>query len=393
MLEMNVTLKRGSFDLAANLSLREAGSGVFGPSGAGKSTVLHLIAGTLQPHDGRIVLDGKTLFDSRKGIMVPREQRPVGAVLQHDQIPAGRRVQDTLLTAYERTPRPRRMLRLGTLIDLLELRNVLPRFTQELSAGETQRLALARALLKSHRMLLLDEPFAPLGAGLRAQLRPLLRRIQTELGISALYASHSFGELLELTDRLIVMANGRILSNGTLRQVAADEAAMRVLGLRQVDNILSATVQRHEVEDGYTLASTFGIELALPLRSHLVPGGPIHVSVRAGDIALSRQFLAGVSIQNQIKGRVCALIPTGDSVLVQVDCGTTLLAGITPKAIRDMALAEGDEVYCLAKTQSFRYLDDSGDMQECRWMQAEPARACVLDFAFIQNRGMHCSHL
>jgi molybdate transport system ATP-binding protein len=389
MLEMNVTLKRGHFVLATALSLKEAGTGVFGPSGAGKSTVLHLIAGTLQPQEGRIVLDGKTLFDSRKGIMVPREQRPVGAVLQHDQLQAGQKVRDTLLAAHERTPRLRRLLRLGTLIDLLELKPVLTRYTHELSAGETQRLALARALLKSPRLLLLDEPFAPLGVGLRAQLRPLLRRIQGELGISALYASHSFGELLELTDRLIVMANGRVLSNGTLRQVAADEAAMQALGLRQVDNILSATVLGHDAEDGYTLASTFGIELALPLRDHLVPGSPIHVSVRAGDIALSRQFLTGISIQNQIKGRVCALIPTGDSVLVQVDCGTTLLAGITPRALRDMALREGDEVYCLAKTQSFRYLNDSDNLPESRWLQAEPSQAGVLDFAFFQNRARH----
>ena len=84
LLEMNVKLRRGHFDLATNLSISELSSGLFGKSGAGKSTVLGLIAGTIQPQSGHIVLDGKILFDSRKGIMMPREQRPVGAVLQAD---------------------------------------------------------------------------------------------------------------------------------------------------------------------------------------------------------------------------------------------------------------------------------------------------------------------
>ena len=84
LLEMNVKLRRGYFDLTTQLSISDASVGLFGKSGAGKSTVLGLIAGTIQPQSGHIILDGKILFDSRKGIMMPREQRPIGAVLQID---------------------------------------------------------------------------------------------------------------------------------------------------------------------------------------------------------------------------------------------------------------------------------------------------------------------
>ena len=84
LLEMNVKLRRGHLDLITQLSMSDSSVGLFGKSGAGKSTVLGLIAGTIQPQSGHIVLDGKILFDSRKGIMMPREQRPVGAVLQAD---------------------------------------------------------------------------------------------------------------------------------------------------------------------------------------------------------------------------------------------------------------------------------------------------------------------
>ena len=358
MLEMSVNLRRGQFELMADLSMNDANTGVFGVSGAGKSTVLGLIAGALQPQSGRIVLDGKTLFDSGKGIMMPREFRPVGAVLQSDRIESRERVKDGLQSLFDRIPRPRRALRLGQLTELIDLGKLLDRNTDELSAGEGQRLALARALLKSPRLLLLDEPFATLGHGFRSQVQSLLRRVQTELGIPSLYASHSLGEILDLTDRLIVMEDGRVLGCGTLGQLARDGSSTQALGLRQMENILPAKVVSHQIEDGCTLATSFGIPLMLPLRYHLAPGSPVHVSIRPGDIALSRQYLPGISIQNQMKGRICALVPTGGSVMVQVDCGTTVLAGITLRACREMAMREGEEVYCLAKTQSFSYLGE-----------------------------------
>jgi molybdate transport system ATP-binding protein len=393
MLEMNVTLRRGKFALATELFMRNANTGIFGASGAGKSTVLGLIAGTLQPQKGRIVLDGKTLFDSHKGIMMPREFRPVGAVLQNDRAEPRQKVKHGLHSLYDRIPRLRRALKLGDLIELMDLGKLLDRFTDELSAGESQRLALVRALLKSPRLLLLDEPFAPLGRGFRSQLQPLLRRVQSELGIPTLYASHSLGEILDLTDRLIVMKEGRVLGNGTLRQVIRDEDSARALGLRQVENVLPARVIDHQIEDGCTLATTFGIELALPLRPHLAPGSQVHVSVRPGDIALSRHYLAGISIQNQMKGRICAVVPAEGSLLVQVDCGTTLLAGITPRAFRDMALREGEEVYCLAKTQSFAYLGDAARTEfgegDDSGLRASPAKSVWLDLALFPQRGDH----
>ena len=85
-------------------------------------------------------------------------------------------------------------------------------------------------------------------------------------------------------------------------------------------------------------------------------GSQTQVSIRAKDIALSRSYISGISIQNQIKGRICALIPSGESMIVQVDCGSTLLAEITPGACREMALQEGQDIYCLIKTHSITYL-------------------------------------
>jgi molybdate transport system ATP-binding protein len=359
LLEMNVSLRRGNFDLTTHLAVSEASTGLFGTSGAGKSTLLGLIAGTLQPESGRIVLDGKTLFDSQKGIIVPREQRPIGSVLQQDSIQGGATVKDSLRAVYDRTLKQRRLFKPGRLVGLLELEGVLSQRADQLSAGERQRVALACALLKSPRLLLLDEPFAPLGHACKTHLLPLLRRVSDEFGLPLLYASHSLGEILELTNQLIVLANGRVLRNGIFRDLAREESLRGYLGVRQIENVLSVTIHSHDAEAGCTFAKTYGTELALPLRPQLPVDSEVQLSIRSCDIALSRHYLTGISIQNQLKGRICALVPMGESVLVQIDCGSTLLAGITPRACQDMDLHEGDTVYCLAKTHSFCYLAES----------------------------------
>jgi molybdate transport system ATP-binding protein len=356
LLEMNVKLHRGHFDLTTRLSISDSSVGLFGKSGAGKSTILGLIAGTLQPQSGHIVVDGKILFDSRKGIMMPREQRPVGAVLQIDCADSAATVRNNLTDAYNRTLKQRRIFKLNHLIGLLDLEPILDHPIELLSAGERQRVALARSLLKSPRLLLLDETFAAIGNGYRTQLLPILKLLQDELDLPVLYASQSLGEILELTDRLIMLEQGKVLHNGSLIEVAKQQGMLRYLGIRQIDNILPVTIRSHDYLAGCSQAHNFGLPLTLPLRPHLTIGSQAQVSIRANDVALSRNYIDGISIQNQIKGRICALIPSGESLIVQVDCGSTLLAEITPGACQAMALQEGEIIYCLIKTHSIAYL-------------------------------------
>lgn len=356
LLEMNVKLHRSHFDLNTQLSINDSSVGLFGKSGAGKSTVLGLIAGTIQPQSGQIVLDGKILFDSRKSIIMPREQRPVGAVLQIDFLHSAETVRDNLAVVFNRTLKHRRIFKLDFLIDLLELGPILDHAIAQLSVGEHQRVALARSLLKSPRLLLLDETFAVIGNTYRIQLLPILKRLQNELGLPVLYASQSLGEILGLTDQLIVLEQGKVLHNGLLLEIAKQHGMLRYLGIRQIDNILPVTISGHDRLSGCCLAHSFGLPLTLPLRDHLAVGCQTQVSIRANDIALSRSYINGISIQNQIKGRICALIPSGESLIVQVDCGGTLLAEITPGACRDMSLQEGEDIYCLIKTHSIAYL-------------------------------------
>lgn len=358
LLEMNVTLRRGHFNLTTQLSVNDASVGLFGQSGAGKSTVLGLIAGVLQPQSGHIILDGKILFDSRKGIIVPREQRPIGTVMQSDCHDVTETVRDYLAATYARTLKQRRLFKPDYVTDLLELGSILDQSIEHLSVAERQRVAIARSLLKSPKLLLLDETFSTIGTGYRGQLLPILKHLQDEFDLPAMYASQSLSDILDLTDQLIVMERGQVLQCGSLQEVAKQHDILRYLGIRQIDNILPVTLIEHDYQSGYSVANSFGLRLALPLRRQIAIGSQTQISIRANEIALSHHYIEGISIQNQIKGRICALIPQGESVIVQVDCGRALLVEITPGACRDMALQEGSIVYCLIKTHAIIYLAD-----------------------------------
>ncbi|BBL58604.1 molybdenum ABC transporter ATP-binding protein [Methylomonas koyamae] len=362
LLDVNVKLRRGHFDLATQMSIDDASVGLLGKSGAGKSTLLSLIAGTLQPQSGHISLNGKILFDSKKGIVMPREQRPIGAVLQTDCADIAETVRNTLQATYFRTLKQRRLFKPDYLINLLELGGILDNPVQLLSGGERQRVALARSLLKSPKLLLLDETFATIGDAYRMQLLPILKRLLDEFGLPVLYASQSVGEIIELTDQLVVLEHGQVMRSGSLRDIAKQHGVLRYLGVRQIDNILPITIRHHDFQAGCSLADSAGATLILPLRPNFAVGSQTQISIRANDIALSRAYIDGISIQNQLKGRICALIPNGESLIVQIDCGGTLLAEITPGACSNMGLGEGDIVYCLIKTHAIVYLAELDDL-------------------------------
>lgn len=355
LLEMNVSLRRGNFDLTADLSVQDENIGLLGRSGAGKSTMLGLLTGTMRPESGRIVLDGKTLFDSRKGIFIPREQRPVGAVLQNDTLHSGETVKECLSSAYERTLKQRRRFQPDHLIDFLHIGHLLNRPIASLSTGERQRVLLANALLKSPRLLLLDDPLATMGHDVSNVLTPFLKRVASELRLPLVYASQTLGDMLEFSEKVAVMDQGRVVRLGLLNDLLREVGMIQKIGLSQFENKMRATIIAHDIPNGCTLAETYGTELILPLRSDLAPDTSIAVTLSSNEIALSRGYIAGISMQNQIKGRICALIPAENGILVQIDCGNVWIAGISLKACQDMNLNEGDSVYCLAKTVAFSY--------------------------------------
>jgi len=174
---------------------------LLGPSGCGKTTTLRAIAGLETPDTGRIVLDGKEMYNSKSGTNVALYDRDIGMVFQSYAIWPHMNVFEN--AAYPlRVSRKRRLKRreiekkVMAVLDMVGLADFAKRPSTQLSGGQQQRLALARAFTREPRLLLLDEPLSNLDAQLREQMRIELKRLQKETGVTAIYVTHDQAEAL-----------------------------------------------------------------------------------------------------------------------------------------------------------------------------------------------------
>lgn len=377
MFEVDIQWRRGRLPIQAAFRMNPVNGGLLGASACGKSCLLRLLAGVLRPERGRIVLDGHVLFDSRRGVDRLCDVARVGLVPAEAGFDGRKTVLENLRSAaLPGAWRPLDAPGLEEIVDLLALQNLLGFRARHLSSGERQRIALGRALLKAPRLLLLDDALSALDGDMRSKVLGWLRYSHRQRGLGIIQASSHLDDLLRLTDFLILMEQGRVAHAGFLSRLTAEHVLLPAAG-SAIDNVLPVTVLLHDVTDACTVARFFGIRLALPYLPRARPGGIGYVGVRSRDIALALKPLPDVSIQNQIKSRVCAVIPRDDRLLVQVDAGTILTAEITKRAYAAMPLEEGDTAYCFIKTHNFTWLLEDAQIAAAGWKPARVAQRVV----------------
>jgi molybdate transport system ATP-binding protein len=356
MLEIDIQLRRESFELNVACALGCQATGVFGRSGAGKTTLLHCLAGLLKPTAGRIVLDGETLFDSARGIHVPPHRRRIAMVFQDGRLFPHYSVRGNLQYGLSLLPRCRRRFTLPQVAELLELTPLLDEPPNRLSGGQRQRVALGRALLSSPGLLLLDEPLSGLDATLKREILPFLCRVQREANIPILMVSHSLGEILCLTDRLLLMEGGTAAAHGHYAQLLRNEASRRLLRAGDLANVLRCVVSRPEAGGITTLtpldengSAATRDEREVFIKASACPeagvGSEAWVVLRPEDIALARGPVEHLSMQNQLPGRLVRVLEPSRRALCVVDVGVELLVEVTPQAVADMQLAPGQRVW------------------------------------------------
>ena len=186
-----------------------------GPSGCGKTTTLRMIAGFEKPTAGTIVVDGTDITYRNPN------QRNVGMVFQSYALFPNMSVADNIGFGLKVRKRPKAEItkRVGELLELIHLEGRADRFPWQMSGGQQQRVALARALAIEPQVLLLDEPLSALDAKIRIVLRKEIRAIQRQLGITTVYVTHDQEEALSLSDRVVVMSDGRIEQIGTPSEI------------------------------------------------------------------------------------------------------------------------------------------------------------------------------
>lgn len=210
---------------------------LLGPSGCGKTTLLRCVAGLEEAQEGRIVLEGRPVFDGGLGLNIPTHERDIGMVFQNYSLWPHMTVADNVAypLAARGLPRDRRAAQVLTMLETVQCAHLADRIPAMLSGGQQQRIALARALASEPKVMLLDEPLSNLDALLRVELRAHLRAIHRKLGFTGIYVTHDQVEAFNLGSRVAVMRSGDIVQLGTPREVfeqPASDYVARFLGIR-----------------------------------------------------------------------------------------------------------------------------------------------------------------
>lgn len=256
-----------------------------GPSGCGKSTTLFSIAGLDMPTGGRIVLDDQVFFDAEKKIAVPPEQRNCGLVFQSyalwPHLTVGQNLAFPLNLRKIDKPRQRQLI--DRALELVEMSPYTARYPHELSGGQQQRVALARTLVYEPKLLLLDEPLSNLDAKLRIRARSWLKSLQSELGLTTIYVTHDQSEALSLSDRIAVIAEGKIVQLGTPEEIYRNPQSSFVADFIGASNFVRGTVVG--IDGGAAAVQLPGdIRITAATSGEIQVGATVDVAVRPENI-------------------------------------------------------------------------------------------------------------
>ncbi|MBY0558396.1 molybdenum ABC transporter ATP-binding protein [Hyphomicrobium sp.] len=219
LLSVRALQRRPDFTLDVDFESNSALTALFGPSGSGKTSILNLIAGVHRPARGRIVVAGNVLTDTEAGIFIPMHQRRVGVVFQDAQLFPHLTVQQNIKFGQWFTRMHDQGLPLEVIVEVLGIGSLMKRRPATLSGGERHRVALARALLSSPRILLMDEPLAALDDARRSEIMSLIERIRDEFRVPIVYVTHNVEEVRRLALRVVRINAGRVVSTGTAAEV------------------------------------------------------------------------------------------------------------------------------------------------------------------------------
>ncbi len=291
-----VVKRYGSNTIINELSL-EIRHGEFftllGPSGCGKTTLLRMIAGFIIPDEGRLYLDKEDIT------YLPAHKRETGMVFQDyalfpdksvfDNVAYGLRVRKVSSSGIKK--------KVGYILDRVELGGMAQRYPAELSGGQRQRVALARALVIEPRVLLMDEPLSNLDAKLRIQMRQVIRELQQESNITAIFVTHDQEEALSMSDRIALLRQGRIDQLDTPELMYSSPRTAYAADFIGAANLID-TLGVHQEPD-HTTVSIAGGHIMV---NNPPPAGQVLLAVRPEHITLHTQALAG-SIPAQVVAR------------------------------------------------------------------------------------------
>jgi molybdate transport system ATP-binding protein len=353
-LTVAVERRFGAFHMKVDQSFALEGVTVlFGPSGSGKSTLLRIIAG-LEPHAAGTVRSGATLWQDT-GHFTPPWARGIGFVFQEPRLFPHLNVAGNLDYAESRSPKNPGQITRDKVVAALDLQALLTRRVTALSGGEKQRVAMGRALLTRPSLILMDEPLSALDLNRRSAILPLICSLPVEFGVPVIYVTHALDEAAQIADRLALMENGSISTEGTLEDVLENPQWDGLTGRFEAGVVLNAVITGHDHEFHMSSVMCEGQRLTLPLVP-LERGAIIRLRIRARDVALATELPRGLSIRNVLPVQIRSIEANGQSPFAEVVLAfgdKVLRARISRISIVELGLEPGMPVYALVKSIAF----------------------------------------
>ena len=356
MIDLQLRLPRASYTLDVKLQLPARGvTALFGPSGCGKTSVLRAMAG-LERAIGRVAVGDAVWQDVSLRVFLPTHCRPLAYVIQEATLFPHLSVQGNLDYGLRRTPVAQRRIALDQAVELLGIAPLLARRSTALSGGERQRVSIARALVTSPQLLLMDEPLAALDSARKAEILPYLEGLNAALAIPIVYVSHAMAEVSRLADHLVLLEQGRVVAQGPLAEVLARIDLPQALG-DEAGVVLDGVVGARDAAWHLARLDVDGPDCGLWARdAGLAVGQRVRLRVLARDVSLTRAPQTGTSIGNQLRGCVEAIADDSHPglALVRVRVGPSgtvpLVARLTRRSAHALGLTPGMAVWAQVKT-------------------------------------------
>jgi iron(III) transport system ATP-binding protein len=286
-----------------------------GPSGCGKTTLLRAIAGLDPATSGRILQADRDITG------LPPAQRDFGIVFQSYALFPNLTVAENVGYGLRGAawPRARRQERVAELIAIVGLGEQAQKYPAQMSGGQQQRVALARALANEPGLLLLDEPLSALDAIVRQHLRTEIRALQRRLGVTTIMVTHDQEEALSVSDRIVVMSNGRIEQIGTPEEIYRRPASAFVATFIGRSTAFDATVEAGDVLEAK------GMRIVAASASALPAGTPVRAFIRPEDVVVGRRAeghpaaIEATVVNTEFLGSTCRLALQAGPLLVEAD--------------------------------------------------------------------------
>ncbi len=253
----------GSFRLDVSFETEGGVLGILGASGCGKSMTLKCIAGIERPDEGRIVLNGRTLFDSERKINLPPQQRRVGYLFQQYALFPNMTAEQNIAAGARRLPKDRRREAVAAMMEKMRISDLRDKYPAQLSGGQQQRTALARILINEPEVLLLDEPFSALDSHLRDSMEQEVMGVIGHFGGATLLVSHSRDEIFRMADTIAVYDRGRIDALDEKHALFRDPKTYTAALLTGCKNFSRVSGLRRENGRTVFCADDWGMELSL----------------------------------------------------------------------------------------------------------------------------------